>query len=156
MNGNRRWLLPLLALLLPLTASAELQRSEGEKAVLALRGALEQGQFDVLQALLSEQAPVHLQVQVGDQAPQAFTLSGARFLQQLRALQRFATRREWQFSRPTFSNGADGRLTVQIQVEESRTLFGTTDQQWDDLTLILARVDGQVRIVELHNQTRLP
>lgn len=107
-----------------------------------------------LAVLLDAQAPVVVQLIQGKDAPLQFTLTRDEYLQQTRALWRFATAGHHELSEPVFeAQAADGSRAITFTQKEQHMLFGTLTQQSSELRVRLVRKDGVLRIAGIEART---
>lgn len=101
-----------------------------------------------LATLLDEPTPVTVQLVAGPDAPLVFTLTRAEYLQQLRALWRFASGTRYDATDLVYAAGEPP--TLGLALSERWQLFGTDTGQHSRLQIQLAWRDDRVRAIAIH------
>ena len=152
-----RWI--RMIMMMTMLAGEVAQADVGHEDAMAWWGlyrvALEQGDRQRLTSLLAHQARITIQVQEHQAAPQQFTLTPARFSQQLLMMSRFASRQQRTISAPVVSTGVAGEAILTVSVSEQRELFGVVQHQDDHLQITLSRCDGLVCAVQVRTESRI-
>ncbi|MCD6061355.1 MAG: hypothetical protein K0S16_1666 [Moraxellaceae bacterium] len=137
------------------TASvAQPATAEGEQLLARFAEALRQKDAAALARLIRPSAPV--QILWLDATPaKRFTITGADYVQQMRALWRFSREDRHEFSAVQWRHGSDGRLYARLEHRETRLLQGEASGQDDQLELEMARDSDGLRISRVQAGTKL-
>lgn len=107
-----------------------------------------------LAGLFDAQVPVVVHLAQDREQPLQFTLTRDEYLQQVRALWRFATEGRYELSKPALgAPETDGSRIMTFTQKEQHALFGTLTQQSSELRLRLVRKDGGLRIAGIEART---
>lgn len=157
MRGNKGWLMIVMlgVSLLPWPASAAMARQEAVRFLAEYQTALETRSHDALKALFADDVRIRIDLEEAGGPSQRFTLTRARFLQQIFALWRFASEQTYTFSRPQYADSEGGTLTITVTQTEQRQLFGVEGGQRDVMTIVLDHRNGVLQIVDLHSSSLL-
>ena len=127
---------------------------EGEKLLARFADALRRKDPASLARLIRPDAPV--QILWEDATPaKRFTLTGADYVQQMRALWQFTREDRHEFGTVQWSPGGDGRLIARLTHRETRLLQGEASGQEDRLELELAHDPDGLRITRVQAATTL-
>lgn len=107
-----------------------------------------------LASLIDVSVPVVVHLAQDKEAPLQFTLTRDEYLQQTRALWRFATEDRYELSKPVFgAPAADGSLVMSFSQKEQHLLFGTMTHQSSELRVRLRQKNGALRIEGIEART---
>lgn len=118
--------------------------------------ALQQQDAAALATLFDEQAVVSVELSEPGEAPTRITLTGGEFLQQQRALWRFADQHRYALRRstaPGMAAAADGSVALTLELQEHHRLFGSLIGQQHRLAIRLENRDGSLRATTVHSIT---
>lgn len=145
------WILILTVFFMPLVAHGEDVKDVLERYEQALR----EQDSDTIAALMAEDARISVAMQIGDEAPMVISLTRDEFLQQQRALWRFASDHAFSIGKPAIrkaseDNGAQASFTM----KEEYDLFQTTLHRENNIHLELVPDGDRLLIHTLRIRTR--
>lgn len=149
-------LLACLLLVLATGAAADAPDRRAAQAWLAAYlGALARHDDAALAGLIDAQATVAVTLAQADdnEPPLRVTLTRAEFVQQQRALWRFASNDTRQAGPVTVATAADGSVLVETTLDEQHLLFGTRTGARHLLRIRLVAGEGVLRAAAIHSNT---
>lgn len=134
--------------------TAAIDRPAATAWLAEFNAALQRHDSARLSAMIDAGAAITVQLLDGDEAPLQLTLTREEYLQQARALWRFATGTAYDNSNVGYAADAGGDLVISLDQDSRWKLFGTDTGQQSRLLIRLARRDGVARAIDIRATTR--